>query len=215
MRILLSLSALTLATILPAQSAASLKGTFNAAEVIENLRSDNVTAFMTWKAGELPGDELPVIVAQSPTAPTPEMLRIYSLTSEKPGLLSSHGETGRFASFFTTRERGGLLVTLWALSPTRMKVVIFAYRDHDVHAVLEAESDGLPEFIRMSGDGEPAVRVMIAAAGGKAGMPVQTLYRWNGKNYQPVRALRAPGGGPQMKPAPSRPKSAPSPTLRP
>jgi hypothetical protein len=208
MRILISLSVLALTTILPAQSAASLKGTFNAAAVLDDLRTNNVTAFMTWKAGELPGEELPVIVAQSPTAPTPEMLRIYSLTAENPALLTSHGELGGFASFFATRPRGGLLVTLWALSATRTKVVIFAYREHDVHAVLEAESDGLPEFVRMSSDAEPAVRVTIAAAGGRAAMPVQTLYRWNGKTYQPARALRAPASGTQTKSAALRRDSA-------
>ncbi len=210
MRLLLSLSALALATILPAQSAASLKGTFDAAAALDDLKTNNIVAFMTWKAGELPGDELPVIVAQSPTAPTPEMLRIYSLTSEKPALLSSHGETGRFTGFFTTRERGGLLAALWRLAGGRTKLVIFAWRDHDVHVALETESDGLPEFIPRSGDDEPAVRVTIAAAGGKAGMPVQTYFRWNGKSYQPVRALHAPAGGPQTKPAPPR-RKPPSP----
>ncbi len=196
MRLLISITALALATILPAQSAASLKGTFNAAVALDDLKSNNVVAFMTWHAGELPGDALACIAARAPTAPTPEVLRIYSPAAEKPGLLTSHGEIGGFLSFFATRETGGLLVTLWALSESRMKVVIFAYRDHDVHAVLEAESEGLPEFVRMAGDGEPAVRVTIAAAGGKAGMPVQALYRWNGKNYQPARALRAPAGSP-------------------
>jgi hypothetical protein len=206
MRILISLATLALATILPAQSAAFLKGTFNAAAALDDLKKNDVIAYMTWHAGELPGDSLACVAARAPTAPTPEVMRIYSTASEKPGLLTSHGEIGAFVSFFATRETGGLLVTLWALSQSRMKVVVFAYRDHDVHAVLEAESEGLPEFIRMAGDGEPAVRVMLTAAGGKAAMPVQALYRWNGKNYQPVRALRAPAGAARRNPAASAPK---------